>query len=276
LAEDDDIRDVKREFKCTFYSTKQSKNESLFDFAERVIALQERDLAICVNDPDYDSSDPVPIIPEDEYAAMFIERLNEANGDIRADYLSQRRLRTVSRFSNLQEARDFADKFERTKHIIDTKEDAVSRQEFTILKTTLKAAIDGNSDEAKVLLTGKKPGKRGKGSSASSGKAADVKPTRECKHCQSLKIPGNRMHWDKECPMMAYFSNYLKNLEGKDGKRDDSSKVASKKRKKGEKRNVKFDDDDTEENDDSDNESESEDDVPLIARDRKRSKGNKK
>lgn len=49
LAIDEDIGDVKREFKYTFFSTKQAKGEALFDWIERIIALQDRDKDICTS-----------------------------------------------------------------------------------------------------------------------------------------------------------------------------------------------------------------------------------
>jgi len=259
LAIDEDIRDVKREFKYTFYNTKQTKNETLFDWIERIIALQDRDKAICTSDPDYDpAADHVPIIPEDDYAALTIDRLNEEHSDIRADYINQKRLKNWKSFKTVQEAREFIDSYEHSKQLIDQRDEAVSRSEFTTLKTTLQSVLNGNSEEAKVLLSkGTTPKKKKKSSSGTSFRSTgSTKPSRPCKHCENLKVSTDRMHWDKDCPIAAYIAaNGKGGSDGADG-RDHKTKAGSKKRKSNGKRKTdKVDDDDNDdasEDDDSD------------------------
>jgi hypothetical protein len=212
-------------------------------------------------DPDYDPADDhVPIIPEDDYAALAIDRLNEEHSDIRADYINQKRLKNLKSFTTVQEAREFIDSYERSKQLIDQREEAVSRSEFTTLKTTLQSVLNGNSEEAKVLLSkGSSSKKRKKSSSDTSSRSSGpIKPSRPCKHCEKFKVSTDRMHWDKDCPIASYIAANDKGRSDseKADVRDHKTKASSKKRKFGSKRKIdKVDDDDNDdasEDDDSD------------------------
>lgn len=261
LAIDEDIRDVKREFKYTIYSTRQGKSESLFDYVERVIALQDRDKAICASDPLYDSADHVPIIPEADYAALIMDKLNDANSDIRADYINQKRLKAITSFQTIQEARDFIDSYERSKQLIDQREEVVSRSEFTVLKSTMQhmqSVLSGNSEEAKVLLSKSSNSKKRRKSASDNTSTGVRKPTRACKHCEKLNVSTDRMHWDRECPIAAYIASNDSSGQRK-GDSKDRPKAGGKKRKQGYKPKVDKDDDD-DDNDASDDD-DSEDNI---------------
>jgi hypothetical protein len=180
LAIDEDIEDVKREFKYTFFSTKHAKGEALFDWIERIVALKDRDKDICTSDPDYDpSADHIPIISEEDYAALAIDRLSEEHSDVRADNINQKRLKS---FKTVQEAQELFDSYERSKQLTDQREEAVSRSEFFTLKSTLQSVLSGNSEEVKVLLSNGR--KKSFSDSSSSGAP---KPTRVCKHCEKTE-----------------------------------------------------------------------------------------
>jgi hypothetical protein len=260
LAIDEDIKDVKREFKYMFYGTKQTKHESLFDWIERVIALQDRDKAICISDPDYDpNAIHVPIIEEEDYAALAIDRLNDEHSDVRADYINQKRLKSIQSFVTVQEAREFIDSYVRSKQLIDQREETVSRSEFITLKSTLESVLSGKPEEAKVLLSKGSSSKKRKKSSSSAGSSGARKPTRACKHCEKLKVSTDKMHWDSDCPTVAYLSANSKGTsdsnekaDGKDHKRKTGSKRKLGKRPKTDT----YDDDDDDNNASDDDDSE--------------------
>ena len=270
LADDDDYLSIVIDFKYDFYETRQSKKESLFDFAERIVGLQERDKAISLRDPDYDPSEPKAIISEAEYGALFIDRLNSNYSEIRADYFQQKRVSKLKPFASLQEAREFADRYEKTKQITDTREETVSRNEYNVLKTTVQSLVDQNPEQARVLLTGKKSvnkkRKKGEQHSAAISRSGGNKPTRECKFCHGSSFVTDKMHWDKDCPMMAHVANFFKNMEGSKGK---ERKAGNKKRDAKGKRKQRNDVDDDDKGDDESDDSESDEDY---VRDSKSSK----
>ena len=267
LAIDEDIKDVKREFKYMFYTTKQTKHESLFDWIERIIAFQERDKAICISDPDYDPSEPhVPIIEEEDYAALAIDKLNDEHSDVRADYINQKRLKNIQSFDTVQEAREFIDSYVRSRQLIDQREEAVSRSEFITLKSTLESVLNGKPEDAKVLLSKGGSSKKRKKSSSDAGSSGARKPTRPCKHCEKLKVSTDKMHWDNECPIAAYLAVNSKSTSDPSEKaeRKDSKKKAGVKRKQGGKpKNDAYDhDDDKDASDDDESEDDFDDSSP--------------
>ena len=247
LAFDEDIKDVKREFKYMFYNTKQTKSESVLDWIERVVALQDRDKAVCISDPLYDSlATHVPITEEEDYAALAIDRLSDEHNDIRADYTSQKRLKSIQSFDTVQEAREFTDSYIRSKQLIDQREESVSRSEFITLKSTLESVLSGKPDEAKVLLSKGSSSKKRKKSSSSAVSSGARKPTRACKHCDRLKVSTDKVHWDNECPTAAYLAANSKSTpdpsEKADGK-DHRRKAGNKRKPGGRSKSDTYDDD---------------------------------